>query len=388
MNNIIYHRRIENNLIPANSQAWTKKSHCTRIALANLQATSHLLIELETKLTKNPSLLLKERIQIFGKSFKQHSDLVVCSIFLVAFSVCMVAAAVFIPICMVQNWAKMKQDILDKKLGWYRSIFEQNNNEYLLEIKNYYYYSFVRYANMNDYSQKVLKDALCILLLIPLMTGPFLVGSVFSIQELHSKFEEDKVVDRLEVFEKASTTEIVLEELSNERDKDGFLIDPLSQEKIPPDQISYPRYLKLGQLLFCLPSLIKSFMSHDLGSGKLKHPTQDRYLSDLEQTQVLNKMEALLGINAEAFLKSFNIYNDLMFRIEMSLEQKSRYEQQCSQVFRQSLINFSPGFRDLSLAEQEQYIALNKNLAFTSYKLANLEEKLDAAIIERIGHLA
>lgn len=386
MNTVVYNKKIESIFVKANGPNQDISPihlHCSRVALANLNNTSNNFIELSTKRITKPVLNLKENLQIFTKSLRTHGAIVgsICGFIFLALIIAAIGVASFLVIKGDQS--QFKQQILDKKWAVY---FYNINPKFkrILKVNDYIKFTFDRYLNMDDYNRIVKKQTAALVIYGAIIIGGFLstlIGAVIVMSyDLHKLMKQDRIVDKIEIYEKATDSHLEIEELSNETNDEGFFLDPFSLEPINPVHINYPRYIKLGNHLFTAPSFVKALLSHDLEAGRMKHPLQNRFLTEDEQNEILNKLQSLLGINGNKFLESFNIFNFHQFRSMMNIEQKAAFDADCLETYRHLLQAHYRWFRDFTPQQKDDYIAANKARAFAIYRVNNLIHSLDEAI--------
>lgn len=382
MNVVIYNKKIESIFIPAGNPIHANTPlihHCTRVALANLNNTHNTFLEVSSKRITKPVLNLKEQLQVFKKNLYKNGAIVREICLTVVISLVFVTVIVGLFLLMKNNWKNFKQDILDKKFAYY---FYNNDPSIvrLLDVNRYINYTFLRDLDMSDYRKQVLSDTL-----FGVIFGALLLAAPISLlitdsYDLHRLMKQDRNVDKIEIYETAISSNLEDADFSNEKNEDGFLLDPLSQEPINPEHINYPRYIKLGNHLFTARSFVKALLSHDLEFGRMKHPLQNRFLTDDEQNEILNKFQSLLGIDGSKFLASFNIFNTTQFRSLMNIEQKAAYDAQCLATYRHRLNIYHEWFRNFTPQQQDEYIAANKAAAFTFYRINNLRLSLASPV--------
>lgn len=361
------------------------------LALQNLRSTAPYSATIVYQRTPATHFSLKEyysyhfknRCSYLWDRLNRNNGLIILAITCTVACVGILALTAVVFKYYIAHWAILKQDIVNGKIGLYRYIFSSDtDNLEFLKIQPYTNYIFVRMATLFDYQLEVFSNTIGILTsAIACLTVPF-CSAVAACLQIHTDFKEnppDKLeYDRITLFGKQSLIDISLASLNNQQDERGFLLDPLSQEKINPAHICYPRYIKLGAYLFSLPSLVNALLAHDLDEGRLKHPLENRYLHQKEQELVLEKINTLLALNHRTFFQCFNPFNISFFKIDMSKQEQQEFEQATSTAYNNRLVNHNiNGFNQKTEAEQRVYITQHKQRDIQVFRKAKLLESLN-----------
>lgn len=381
--NIAHNQTIQTLYVPKLSfdLAELKKSKAICIAMRNLASDQDTTTKSHIEVDYSPKLSLKQRVTILTAACKKHSLAILSVVAITILAVGIIVALVLFNSSAHQHLNQRKQDILDGKIGIYKLVTNRWTKYNMRAIQDYPNWEFVRFADLDDYKKESLvTSAFLISFTVSMAVLAVAMAAAISLDFIE-EFQKEFNLNKVNVQEKISKQNHDIEELSNLVDQQGFLLDPLTSKQIHPDHINAPRHIKVGSELYTAESLIKFFLSHDLEFGFMKHPSQNRYLSESEQSEILEKLENILAIEREEFLRCFNIYNSHKFHISMSITQKSAFDNDCIAQYRSTLRWNQPGFIQMPEINQNQFMEQNKHHAFFERKLSNLKTKLDPSIL-------
>ena len=105
----------------------------------------------------------------------------------------------------------------------------------------------------------------------------------------------------------SSVGNIDLATLANNKDGDEWL-DPISLEPIPKDRIRAPCYFLIGKYVSHVKNVLKVIFNYfDETHHKIRHPIENRFMSEEENTKFLKDICALFSMTETEFL---NLWND------------------------------------------------------------------------------
>jgi hypothetical protein len=336
-------------------------------ALRNLSSADNKIININYNINLSPRFTLKDRCSILKKTLETHTSSLKNILIYTAALVGVVALSVLL--FRFVNWhlGKLKEAIANGT-AWVHETF------------------YTRPAFMADWLLEAIE-------LYSFAGGLSLIGAAIPLTGLYHEIDLFRLSYQFHAQLKKVDTErmtfnIELDpaEIANEQTAEGHFVDPLSGRVIDQTHINHANLIKVGSHLIKVESLIKEIFKHDLSSGMIKHPLFDRYLFDQEQSEVLERLSRLLAISQENILQSFNIFQDVNFKIVMSHEEKAAYETSILRRYKQQLMA-EEVFRMLPAQDQDHFIAEHKNEAFHKVKLNNLNQKLDQRIKDILTRL-
>jgi hypothetical protein len=98
---------------------------------------------------------------------------------------------------------------------------------------------------------------------------------------------------------------IDLNSLANSRDNEGF-IDPITSESIPEGEIRSAQIALIGTYALSIKGCLKFILQHPL-NPQLRHPIENRAMTETEQENFLNYVATFFCISKEKFLHCWNV---------------------------------------------------------------------------------
>lgn len=337
-----------------------------QVALRNLQSRESKRACIECHVEHSPKLSLKNKSIIFLQTLKQNQDRVLKIVLLTAAAVAVIGLGI----------------LMTKFFSWHLDNYYKN----ILNGTAWVYDEFfVRRANIGDWYAEAFQLYLLSFGLTAFGVSIPTVNAIDEVNIIKKSLQYNNNVKKISVERVVYEIEIDPAELANQVNADGNFLDPISLEVIPQDQINRPCFIKFGNHLFTIKSIVTNFLKNDLDFGALKHPIYDRYLFENEQKELLEALSMNLGISPETFLKCFNTFNDPNFKVCMTTEEKARHEVFKLNALKEHLQRTNQRFRAMSSREQETYIERNKNVEFHAHKLQTFLTKLDLRIVDLLA---
>jgi len=145
---------------------------------------------------------------------------------------------------------------------------------------------------------------------------PFFLGGGFFESLLSIKHSFVDFHHQLSAVTQVQTIKKDLSKLANDVTEEGF-VDPISLEVIKKEWAQAPRFIKVGNYLLTLNSLLCQLFSKDLTEGQIKHLIENRPLTNEEQEEVVDQLSQLFAIEKEEIVCFFDPYYGDFFKEEI-----------------------------------------------------------------------
>lgn len=363
MPEVVSRERINSFFIPIHVNHF-QNLEVVHVAIRNLETHESKRVCIQHNIEHSPTLSLKNKTIIFLQTLKQNQDRVLNIVLLTAAAVAAIGLGI----------------LMTKFFSWHLDNYYKNILNGTAWISDQF---FVRKANIGDWYVEAVQ---LYLLSFGLTAFGVFVPTVNALDQanlIKKSFQHNKDVKKVTVERAVYEIDIDPAELANEINADGDFLDPISNAIIPRDQINRPCFIKFGNQLYTLKSLINIFLKNDLEFGSLKHPIYDRYLFENEQKELLETLSMNLGISPQDFLKGFNLFNDPHFKVIMTAEEKTHHEAFRLNALKDHLLRTNQLYRVMNPRDKETYLEQNKKIEFHALKIQKLVEKFDF----RIAHL-